>query len=73
MNEDKPKYEGEPLPKADRQALLDLLALGDIAAMNEFCETRENSEHADYVRYAQSLLQNFDFQSLKKLLREDDA
>ncbi len=72
MNQDESAYEGKPLPKEDRQSLLDLLALGDIAAMNEFCETRENGEYGSYVLHAQSLLQNFDFQGLKKLLREDD-
>lgn len=65
-------FDGPPLPKAERDSLLDLLALGDIAAMNEFCVTRENGDYASYVQHAQSLLQNFDFQGLKKLLNSHD-
>ncbi len=61
---------GEPLPQEDKEALLELLALGDIAAMNDFCAIREDGDYAGYVRKAQSLLQNFDFQGLKKLLNE---
>lgn len=67
-----PHYEGEPLPAEEREALLDLLALGDIAAMNTFCQARLRGEHQGYVRHAQTLLKNFDFQSLKELLRGDE-
>lgn len=62
------EVDGEPLPKEDKQVLLDLLALGDIAAMNEFCEARARGDYAVYINRAQVLLQNFDFQGLKKFL-----
>ncbi len=65
-------FEGKPLPKEDTDALLELLALGDIAAMNEFCETREDGEYAGFVRHARSMLQNFDFQGLKNLLNSQE-
>ena len=61
-------FEGDPLPPEETDALLELLALGDIAAMNEFCKTRESGNYAGFVQLAQSLLQNFDFQGLKNLL-----
>lgn len=68
VEEDVDDFDGKVFPPEDKQALLDLLALGDIAAMNEFCETRTQGEYAGYARKAQVLLQNFDFQGLKKLL-----
>ncbi|MBB3047681.1 PAS domain S-box-containing protein [Litorivivens lipolytica] len=65
-------YDGPPLPIEDRKTLLELLALGDIAAMSEFCESHKDSEYGGYADYAYNLLQNFDFQGLKDLLQAND-
>ncbi len=65
---EKPDADYVPLPQEEKEALLGLLALGDIAAMNDFCAKHEQGDYAAYVGQAQSLLQNFDFQGLKKLL-----
>lgn len=66
-------YEGPAFPEDDRKILLELLALGDIAAMSEFCESHTSGEYASYAKYAKSLLQNFDFQGLKQLLQVTDG
>ena len=41
--------------------------------MSEFCESRKLGEYGSYADYAQSLLQSFDFQGLKKLLQVTDG
>lgn len=72
LEPEKNEFDGEPLPPSEIEVLLDLLALGDIAAMSAFCESHEQGEYATYVRRAQAFLQSFDFQGLKRLLNGEN-